>query len=229
MQNVTCAVIAAAGMGTRIGLGMPKCMIEIDGKTILTRLIEMLRPQVDIIKVVVGYREDMVIEHCAQHHRDVVLVRNKEYRTTNTAFSFDKGAKHTNGKIIYIDGDLIISPESLYQFIAASQKHDILVGLTDSKSENAVFADYQHTPYGTIVEAFTRTAKSPLEWANVVSGPSTLLTNANGYVYERLEEHLPLPSMHLELAEVDTANDLIDARKFVTGLDQQKLNSTKAH
>ncbi|WP_267241141.1 DUF6564 domain-containing protein [Pseudomonas sp. UFMG81] len=199
-------------------------MIEIDGKTILTRLIEQLRPQVDIMKVVVGYREDMVIEYCAQHHRDVILVRNKEYRTTNTAFSFDKGAKHTNGKIIYIDGDLIISPTSLSQFIAASHKHEILVGLTDSKSENAVFADCQQTSDGTIVEAFTRTVKGPFEWANVVSGPSDLLTDANGYVYERLEEHLPLPSMHLDLAEVDTANDLIEARKFVADLEQQQLS-----
>lgn len=218
MQNVTCAVIAAAGMGTRIGLGMPKCMIEIDGKTVLTRLIELLRPRVDLIKVVVGYREDMVIEYCAQHHRDVVIVRNKDYRSTNTAFSFAKGAQHASGKVLYLDGDLVICPKSLNSFLETASLHDILVGLTNSKSENAVFANCQNDHSDRLVTAFSREQATPFEWANIVSGPPSLLSDASGYVFERLAEHLPLPSQHLDLAEIDTANDLIEARQFLQTL-----------
>ena len=104
MPDLDCAVIAAAGMGTRIGLGMPKCMIEIAGKTLLTRLIEGLRPHVRTIYVAVGYREDMVIDFCARHHRDVVLVRNPEYRDTNTATSAAKCVRHTRGKVMTLSG-----------------------------------------------------------------------------------------------------------------------------
>ncbi|MDR6956358.1 choline kinase [Pseudomonas brassicacearum] len=217
MQNVTCAVIAAAGMGTRIGLGMPKCMIEIEGKTILTRLIEMLRDHVSLIHVVVGYREEMVIEYCAQHHRDVVLVRNPNYRSTNTAYSFAKGAAAITGKVVYLDGDLLIAPDSLANFLKIAAETDILVGLTDAKSENAVFAECSEKDE-LLITSFSRTETSPYEWANIVSGPSNMLTDASGYVFERLADHLPLQGKLLALAEVDTAADLIAARTFVNNM-----------
>lgn len=218
MQNVAGAVIAAAGMGTRIGLGMPKCMIEINGQTILTRLINSLRPHTPVIHVVVGYREEMVIEYCARYHRDVVLVRNEDYRTTNTAYSFSKGAAHIAGKVIYLDGDLLISPKSLDNFLHAAKTRDALVGLTDAKSENAVFVHGQEFS-GTIhISGFSRTQPSRLEWANVVSGPSDLMYDAAGYVFERLIERLPLEGYMLELAEIDTTNDLEAARHFADRL-----------
>ena len=90
MQDVKSAVIAAAGLGSRIGMGVPKCMIEKEGITILTRLITTLRPHIPFIHLVIGYREEMVINYCSIHHRDVVLVRNPDYRTTNTAYSLSK-------------------------------------------------------------------------------------------------------------------------------------------
>ncbi|WP_236043263.1 DUF6564 domain-containing protein [Pseudomonas arcuscaelestis] len=197
-------------------------MIEVEGKTILSRLIENLQPHVDLIKVVVGYREEMVIDYCAQHHRNVILVRNKDYRQTNTAFSFAKGANLSSGKVLYLDGDLVISPESLEAFIQCAASKEILVGLTDAKSENAVFADCNTTSEGFMISAFSRTKPSPLEWANVVSGPAHLLDGASGYVFERLEEYLPLNGKLLELAEVDTAGDLIAAREFVCALDSKE-------
>lgn len=215
MQNVTGAVIAAAGMGTRIGLGMPKCMIEIDGITILTRLLSILRSYVSVIHLVVGYREEMIIEYCARYHRDVVLIRNPDFRTTNTAYSFSKGAQHLTGKVLYLDGDLLISEKSLRLFLAAAQKMDILIGLTNAKSENAVFAHSEMiNDYIQVIE-FSRSKPSGLEWANVVVAPNDFMDKASGYVFEQLIERLPLNGYMLELAEVDTANDLEDARKFV--------------
>jgi len=214
MQNIAGVVIAAAGMGTRIGLGMPKCMIEIDGKTILTRLIDALRPHVPLINIVIGYREEMIIEYCARNHRDVVLVRNEKYRSTNTAYSFSKGAEHISGKVIYLDGDLLISPKSLTDFILASCDKEILIGLTEAKSENAVFAHCQESSEKLLISGFSRIRPSRFEWANVVSGPSNLMSGATGYVFERLIERLPLEGKMLELAEVDTAADLTAARSF---------------
>jgi choline kinase len=196
-------------------------MIEIEGKTILTRLIEMLRPHVSLINVVVGYREEMVIEYCAQHHRDVVLVRNQDYRTTNTAYSFAKGAANISGKVIYLDGDLLISPESLTSFLQAASSKEVLVGLTDAKSENAVFAECQENENMLSITSFSRSKSSSFEWANVVSGPANLLVNASGYVFERLVEQLPLEGKLLDLAEVDTAADLIAARSFIHDLAPQ--------
>lgn len=214
MQNVTSAIIAAAGLGSRLGLGMPKCMIEINRKTILTSLINILKQHVSVIHVVVGYREEMVIEHCARHHRDIVLVRNPDYRVTNTAYSLAQGARHLSGKVLYLDGDLIISPNSLNKFIDLARARDILVGLTDAKSDNAVFVQGTESDNLIKISQFSRDIQSKYEWANIVAGPSKLMNGASGYVFERLVEYLPLEGYMLELAEVDTADDLVAARRF---------------
>lgn len=222
MQHVKSAVIAAAGLGSRIGLGMPKCMIEIDGITILTRLINALRPHVPMIYLVVGYREEMVAEYCSKYHRDIILVRNPDYRTTNTAHSFSKGAHFLRGKVLYLDGDLIISKDSLAAFINASISEEILVGVTRAKSENAVFIDGQIDKSSVSIFGFSRTKKSQLEWANIVIGPANLMGRGSGYVYECLERYLPLKGAMIDLAEVDTGNDLREATLFARSIDRLK-------
>lgn len=215
MQNVTQAVIAAAGLGSRLGFGIPKCMVEIEGVTILTRLINRLRPYMSIIHLVVGYREEMVIEYCAQHHRDVVLVRNSDFRTTNTATSCSKGSQLLTGKVLFLDGDLLITKESLENFLTRAQNLDILIGLTPAKSEDAIFVQARLCGGYVDVFGFSRTNRSTVEWANIFVGPSHLLDGANGFVFEGLNRFLPLPGCLLDLAEVDTIHDLAAAQEFV--------------
>ncbi len=219
MQNVTSAVIAAAGLGTRIGLGMPKCMIEVGGQTILSRLINTLRPHVSVIHLVVGYREEMVVEYCSLHHRDVVVVRNPDFRTTNTAYSLSKGAQHLSGKVLYLDGDLLISAASLKKFLVAAKQQDILVGLTNAKSENAVFVHGEEKDDYINISEFSREHQTKFEWANIIAAPNDLMHGASGYVFERLIEHLPLEGYMLELAEVDTPDDLSAAQQFAHQLN----------
>ena len=138
MQSVEYVVIAAAGLGSRLGHGLPKCMLEIEGSTILDRLLETLRPLVRNIHVVIGYREELVIDLCARKHRDVVLVRNPEFRTTNTGQSMALGARGCSGKTIFLDGDLLIAPESMQRFVTYASRHDLLIGIAPTRSENAV-------------------------------------------------------------------------------------------
>lgn len=85
-------------------------MLELGGITLLTRMIRLLESHISRIHVVVGYREDMVIDHCARYHPQVVLVRNPDFRTTNTAQSLALGALHLTGKCVFLDGDLVINP-----------------------------------------------------------------------------------------------------------------------
>lgn len=218
MQAVESAVIAAAGLGSRLGLGVPKCLLEIDGRTLLSRLVEVLEPRLERIHVVVGYREDLIIEHCARNHPGVVLVRNPEYRTTNTAHSYSLGARALTGKCLFLDGDLLAVPGSLGRFIAEAASVDLLIGLTETKSENAVFVectDDPGAPHLRVVEGFTRERRGDTEWANVVSGPSRLMDDAAGFVFERLNDYLPARGAMIELCEVDTSSDFEAARAFV--------------
>jgi choline kinase len=190
-------------------------MIEVGEQTILTRLVHLLQDHVETIHLVVGYREELVTDYCAHHHRDVVIVRNPDFRNTNTAFSSSLGAKHLTGKVLFTDGDLLISPDDLAGFLKRAESEDILVGLTEPKSEQTVFANAVRSDGDITVQGFSREERSAFEWANIVTGPADLMNNIDGYVFEHLATKLPLPGYILNLAEVDTAADLIGAEEFV--------------
>jgi choline kinase len=215
MQPVENAVIAVAGLGSRLGLGHPKCMLEFTGVTLLTRMIRMLEKYPLRIHVVVGYREDLIIDHCAHYHPQVVLVRNPEYRTTNTAYSLAMGAQYLNGKCVFLDGDLIVHPDSFRYFLQQASRSDVLVGLCQPNTEHAVYVNTEESANGLLVTGFTRNKRTRHEWANIFTGPSTLMNDAPNYVFEHLAKRLPLSGQMLDLAEVDTATDMQKAKLFV--------------
>ncbi|QOJ09265.1 NTP transferase domain-containing protein [Nitrosomonas sp. H1_AOB3] len=215
MQPVENAVIAAAGLGSRLGLGHPKCMLELGGITLLTRMIRMLELHVSRIHVVIGYREDLIIDYCARYHPQVVLVRNPEFRITNTAQSFALGARYLRGKCVFLDGDLVINPDSFGAFLDQAARPEILVGLCQPNTENAVFVNTEESAQGLIVTGFTRENRTLCEWANVFTGPSTVMNSAENYVFEHLAKLLPLSGHMLELAEIDTSADMRSAESFV--------------
>lgn len=219
MQSVEYAVIAAAGIGSRLGHGMPKCMLEIGGVTLLSRLIHNLEPVVRRIHVVVGYREEMIVDLVSRSHRNVVLVRNPHYRITNTAQSMALGARGCKGKVLFLDGDLLIEPRSLMSFVSFAADSDLTIGVTPSISENPVYVrTTSASGEGMIVTGFSRTDASSLEWANVFSGPAQFLDEEKNYVFNRLEQHLPAAAFPLNLREVDTVADLVEAKKFAQEL-----------
>jgi choline kinase len=214
MQPVEHAVIAAAGLGSRLGLGLPKCMININDEPIISKLIRVIENHVNTIIVVVGYREELVIEYISSQHPNVVLVRNPYFRETHVTYSYALGAKYLKGKCIFIDGDLIIDQDSISRFIYKAGKSDILVGLTEPKSEDAVYALVSTSGGNLTVNDFSRAEKSKYEWANIVSGPPDLINDTSQYVFENIMEHLPAKGSILNLCEIDTTKDLELACKF---------------
>lgn len=216
MQPIGNAVIAAAGLGSRLGLGTPKAMLEINGITILTRLIDSLEKQVDTLHVVVGYREELIIQHCARHHPKVVIVRNPEYRNTNTAQSFELGAQHLKGKTLFLDGDLVFAPGSLEGFINEGRRHESLLGICKPGSEKAVYVNSAKLDGSLSVTGFSSTSKTDYEWANIVAGDAQLFRKATGYVYEFLSPHLPIPAFEVLTSEIDTPADLSSAIAFIS-------------
>ncbi len=225
MQPIEGAVIAAAGLGSRLGLGLPKCMLKINGQTILSRLIATLEPLVPRIHVVVGYREELVIDHCATYHRNVVLVRNPDFRSTNTAASMALGARGLRGKVLFLDGDLLLSAESIARFVQKARDVPTLIGITPASSEHAVFVqtDAADAAGDCYVRGFTREIRTDFEWANVVVADPLFVLDAPGFVYQELERSLPLPARVIELAEVDTPDDLVRAEAFCRRMEPEFL------
>lgn len=202
-------------------MGLPKCMLDIGGTVLLSRLIRDLQPLVGRIHVVVGYREELIIEHCERHHRDVVLVRNPDYRDTNTSHSLMLGSVGFHRKVLYMDGDLVVRRESLAAFIKRGRSTDLLVGVTKAKSTEAVFVEATGNGGANgSVTRFQRDPATPWEWGNLFIGRPDLLTYGNRYVYECIEPHLPAAAQEVDLFEVDTAEDLALATQGTKAFDR---------
>lgn len=68
-------IISCAGMGNRLGLGSTKALVDIDGKPLIIRHLEMLEEERDI-RVVVGYQAEKVIDVVRKYREDILFVFN---------------------------------------------------------------------------------------------------------------------------------------------------------
>lgn len=218
MSPVKNAVIAAAGLGSRLGLGMPKCMISINKVPILAHMLELLLERVDTIVVVVGYREELIIEYCQNNFRDVIVARNPDFATTNTAQSLALGARFVEGKTIFLDGDLLVEKKSIDRFLKLAEAVDLILGVTQLKTEQPVYVDYTsgNDEYLT-VNSFSRERATPFEWANLFVGPSDVMDGAQHYVFDELAKKLPAKAALIEVEEIDTPLDIERAEASVRG------------
>jgi len=83
-------VILAAGRGKRMAPltdTKPKTLVEINGKTFLERLIDVIHKcGVEDIVVVVGYKKEQMIE-TLKKYPNVEIVENDDYKTTDNMYS----------------------------------------------------------------------------------------------------------------------------------------------
>ena len=113
-------VILAAGVGSRINMGIPKAMIRlVNGQTILERQIEIAKQFISIEKiyVVAGYKQEMIIDKFPQ----INVISNPSYKSTNTAKSLLIALNNIDAETtIWINGDVVFDNDALSS-IADSQ------------------------------------------------------------------------------------------------------------
>jgi len=227
MSAVKHAVIAAAGFGSRLGRGYPKCMVEFRGKTLLERQLELL---VDVpnVRLVVGFREKEVVKLARSVRPDVLIVRNPAYASTTTLTSYGLGARYLQKPTLFMDADILFEPPSLARFIAAC-KNAPLVGYTTARTHDAVYVDVRDDK----VHSFSRNSQSEHEWANIAFLPPAYCESGSGNVFERFTDDLPLPAHFIDSFEVDRPSDLALAEaqycgQGTDGLPHSDCNSLAA-
>lgn len=211
MGAVETVVICAAGTGSRLGVGVPKCLVSVDGRSIIDRQLDLVADVPDL-RVAVGYREDLVVNHVASRRPDAIFVRNPDYQSTTTLDSLRRAVEHLDRPFIALDGDLLVEPTSFRSFLEACEAGAPLVGITPASTDDAVFVSVDDESDPTTVIRFHRSPATGFEW----SGPAFLnrddLAELDGYVYQALEPALPHRAHVLITAEVDTPDDLDRAK-----------------
>lgn len=82
-------IICCAGMGTRLGIGTTKALVDVGGEPLIIRQLKLL-DAFDDIRVVVGFDAERVINVVKEYRKDIMFVCNYEYEHNGPADSLKK-------------------------------------------------------------------------------------------------------------------------------------------
>jgi L-glutamine-phosphate cytidylyltransferase len=118
------AIILAAGIGTRLSKytnGVPKCLLNIGGKSILERQVETFRQMnVNDIVIVKGHAGNLI------NLPDVRYYLNKQYSSTNMVYSLFRASKELEGDVIISYADILFENRVL-ESLLKKKSNDIQV------------------------------------------------------------------------------------------------------
>ena len=123
-----CAIILAAGRGSRLRPytdDRPKCLIEIDGRTLIERQIESLADcGVSEVIVVIGYQADLVRRVVGSRVR---YIENSQYRDTNSLYSLWLATEELRDGAVVINSDVLAAPLLFERLCRAGAADAVLV------------------------------------------------------------------------------------------------------
>lgn len=202
-------VLSCAGIGSRLGLGKTKVLMEINGRSLLAMHMENFA-EVEDLRIVVGFQADSVIRETLKFRRDVTFVHNRDYFDTKTAWSLWLGARHASEYIVAWDGDLIVHPQDVKKCLEHSGEY---LAYGQRGSEDAVMC----TVKDGMVTGFAGTGDEVcsegriFEWTGPCRLKKTHIQPTNGHVFRMLENSLPLPGLEVRAIDIDTFADYRNA------------------
>jgi len=122
------AIILAAGSGSRLRphtADRPKCLLEIDGRTLIEWQIESLAQcGVSDVVAVVGYQADLVRRVIGNRVR---YIESARYRETNSLYSLWEARDELERGAIVINSDVLAAPLLFERLCAAAAPDAVLV------------------------------------------------------------------------------------------------------
>ncbi len=201
-MNSPTIVINAAGRGSRLGLNKPKSLVEVHGQPILYWQLTQLCQHTCDVRIVVGYRGEEVASLARSLRPEISIIHNDQWQTTRTAGSLSRGCRGVQGRVISLDGDLLVHPEDFQIFV---ESHEDTIGVAAVNSSEPVFARIddrdrcQRLAYNMVSE---------FEWTGLVNFDSRKVPEADGHVFQMIEGILPCQAARIRCWEVDTIADL---------------------
>lgn len=129
------AVIFAAGVGRRLQAvtqGQPKCLVDIGGRTLLSRHVECLSQLgVAPIVMVVGYAQEAIREAMGVEFPacDIRWVVNEQF-VRGSITSLWAARQELDDDVILMDADVLYAPEILARLVRSSEASALLMDET---------------------------------------------------------------------------------------------------
>lgn len=196
--NNTTVIICCAGMGTRLGIGTTKALVNISGKPLIIHQLEQLK-EFDDIRIVVGFQAENVIEIVKEYRKDIMFAFNYNYETTGPAASLCKGLIGARENIIAIDGDLLFNPDDFKLFLAHQGE---CLATSKINSDEPVLVTVKD---GQAISFFEK--NSDLEWLGLAKIEKKRLKKEDGYVFKMIQSLLPIDAINIRARGINTQED----------------------
>lgn len=207
MSSIKSVVISCAGIGSRLGLGLTKALVQINGRSLISWQLELFK-DVEDLRIVVGFQANDIIEEVRKYRDDVTFVFNHRYFETKTGASFFLGARHANEYIIEWDGDLLVHPDDVKMILETEGE---FLCYSDKTSDDAVFVKVDEQ--GNVL-SFSR-EYGDYEWTGPACMCKKNLAYSSQNVFNMFEPLLPMRGIKVRAYDIDTYDDYQRVSKIV--------------
>jgi len=150
-MNIPKCIVLAAGASTRLHPltdTLPKCLLNVSGKTLLERTIEnVLIAGIKEIAIVVGYRADMIREFVKQRfpQQRIRFIMNPNFAKTNNTYSLllarrflEDSHGEVNHYVLLLDSDILFSSKLLPYLLRIEGENKIAVRVSGEHNEEEI-------------------------------------------------------------------------------------------
>ncbi len=194
-------VISCAGIGSRLGLGLTKALVQINGGSLISWQLKLFK-DVEDLRLVIGFQGGEIIDEVRKYRQDVIFCFNHRYFETKTGASFYLGARHANDEVIEWDGDLLVHPDDVNMLLNTKGE---FICYSDKTSEETVFVRINEN--GEVL-SFSRES-GDYEWTGPACMKKQNLTYSSNNVFNMFEPLCPMRGIKVRAYDIDTYNDYI--------------------
>lgn len=222
------AVILAAGIGYRllpITEEIPKCLVPVAGKSIISRTVGALTENgIRDIVVVVGYKKEMIRNALLSEFEgraDFTFVENEIFDQTNNIYSLWLASKWFDDDILLLESDVVFDAGILTDLIASPDADVMVVDEPDAESDGTMV---QVDENGTVHHLLTREQQTPLQ------NKSDFLKTVNIYKFSRTflsRTFYPVLERHIESRNLSKYYEIVLG--IIVRLDQPVLKTLRVN
>lgn len=199
-------IISCAGIGSRLGLGLTKALVQINGNSLISWQLKLFK-KVEDLRIVIGFQAGEIIEEVRKYRDDVIFCYNQRYFETKTGASFYLGARHANDYCLEWDGDLLVHPDDVQKIMSAQGE---FICYSEKSSDEAVWVQVDES--GNVLK-FSRDC-GDFEWTGPACISKKNLIYSSQNVFNMFEPFLPMKGIKVRAYDIDTYNDFQRVQKI---------------
>lgn len=212
MSAAGTVVLSCAGVGSRLGLGKTKVLMELNGESLLAMHMRNFA-EVEDLRIVVGFQAEAVIRETLKYRKDVTFVHNRDYFDTSTGYSLWLGARHASEYVVAWDGDLVVHPDDVQLCLESDAEY---LGYSEPKTEDAVMCSVDNG----MVTGFrachdSGATEHGFEWTGPCLIKKSRIYENNGHVFNIIENYLPMRGIKIRGIDIDTYSDYQKASQLL--------------